>query len=1178
MAKSIFSTALPKERGAGLVWAWWQKGKFGVITTSEYVQRPAEKNDVSAWNGSGHVAVFCLFVSGLTGLAYEICWIRKAAMVFGSAAFALSTVLAVFFGGMAIGSFLFGRYSQRTRRPLKVYAALEIGIGLLGVVSPLAFASADAMYGWLYPVVFDHFVLLSLVRFLFVALILLPPTLLMGGTLPLFCRQFVQSEGRISRGVGWLYGLNTLGAAVGCTICGFWMIPTIGVNRTIYLCGILNIAVGLVVWRVPLAVGIKPVVDKAIKIMNQEMAQSGVCHYAKIVPALFFACGFVALGHEVLWARYLSLLTHNTVHTYTLTLAVVLAGIVLGSVLMAGLSDRSRRRAMVFGAVQVANGLAVMAALMLPAEWWRSQRDPADAIGQVWMVLVVLLLPATLSGMSYPLAIRMVVSDPRQAGWGVGKMVSLNTIGGILGALALGFIVLPLAGLQNAIWMMTGISLLIGFIAWGWLERVAVLWLRIMLIVTSALAWLAIPWVMETRLPGDFLADRGNLVDFREGISTFVAVVRKDNQLRLEIDRLWQGSKQKNHQIMAAHVPMLLHKGPSSALVVGLGSGQAASRFLMYPSMQRLDCVDIEGQLFPLVRQHFDATWMEDCRVRTIVEDGRNYLTYIDANYDVISIEVGQTFRPGIASFYTIEFYQRARARLRPDGILSQFVPLSFFKEEEFRTVIKTFLEVFPTSVLWYNMSECLLIGSVSDKLQLSPDRLAALSQNGQLCDDLKYAHWGGPEQWLNQSDVFLASFLMGPVGLANMVAGAPSYHDDRPYLEYTTNIYGSGADQSIVAMIRAHLESVKVVLPSPENTQSYREIESLRLQNLDDIVADTYKGKVGNLLNQKRYEEAAAVCREALRWNTDSVDINNGLGVAIQAQEKFEEAQLSFLRALEIDPDSVVAHHNMGFTLMAQQKFKEAAAHLRRAVKLAPYYAESQFHLAKTLRLWGKPVEAIKAYRAALQANPEYGTAHNGLGIALARQGDLDGAFQHLLKAAKIDPDNADVHNNLGLAYQLRGEFPDAIKHFRQAFRLKDDFAKAHLNLASLLLSTGQASEAADHFRTAVRINPEWVPPHHGLAWLLATHPDHRIRNTAEAVRHAERAVELSKHQSFAVLDTLAAAYATADRFAEAIRVAQDAIEVAITHGKEEQASKIRGRLELYQLGKAYREMISVK
>lgn len=1166
--------------GAGLVWIWRRKGKFGVITTSEYVQRSADKNNASAPNGAGYVAVatFCLFVSGLTGLAYEICWIRKASLVFGSATFALSTVLAVFFGGMAIGCFLFGRYSQRTNHPLKVYAVLEISIGLLGIASPLAFASADAIYGWLYPIVLDHVVLLSLTRFLFVALILLPPTLLMGGTLPLFCRQLVQSEGRISRSVGWLYGLNTLGAAVGCAICGFWMIPTIGVNRTIYLCGILNIAVGLVVWRVPLVVGIKPVIDKAIKIMNQEMAQSGLCHYARIVSALFFACGFVALGHEVLWARYLSLLTHNTVHTYTLTLAVVLTGIVLGSVIMAGLCDRLRRRAMVFGAVQVANGLTVMAALMLPAEWWQSRRDPANATGQVWMVLVVLLLPAVLSGMSYPLAIRMVVSDPQQAGGGVGRMTSLNTIGGICGALALGFIVLPLAGLQKAIWLTTGMSLLIGFIAWGWLERVTDVWLRIMLIVVSTLAWLAIPWVMETRLPEDFLAERSKLVDFREGMSAFVAVVRKDDRLRLEIDRLWQGSKQKNHQIMAAHVPMLLHKRPSSALVVGLGPGQTASRFLMYPSMQRLDCVEIEGQLLPLVRQHFDATWMEDHRVHTIIEDGRNYLTHIDVNYDVISIEVGQTFRPGIASFYTTEFYQHARARLRPDGILSQFVPLSFFTTDEFCAVIKTFLEVFPTSVLWYNMSECLLIGSVSDELKLSPDRLSILSQNEQLHEDLKYAHWGGPAQWLNQPDFFLAGFLMGPTGLANMVVDASSYHDDRPYLEYTTNIYGSGAEQSIVAMIRLHLEPVEMVLSSPEGTQFDHDIESICLQNLDDIVADTYKGKVDNLLTQKRYEEAVIVCREALRWNTYSVDINNGLGVAIQSQEKYEEAQLSFRRALEIAPDSVLAHHNMGFTLMVQRKFEAAVEHLRRAVKLAPDYAEAHFHLAKALRLWGKPVEAIKSYRAALQANPEYATAHNGLGIVLALQGDLEGAFPNLLKAVKIDPDNADVHNNLGLAYQLRGDLAYAIKHFKQAFRLKDDFAKAHLNLASLLLSTGQASEAADHFRVAVRINPDWVPPHHGLAWLLATHPDYRIRNTAEAVRHAERAVELSKNQSSAVLDTLAAAYATADRFEEAIRVAQEAIEVAITHEKEEQASKIRGRLELYQQGKAHREPISVK
>ena len=179
------------------------------------------------------ISICCFFLSGSIGLSYEICWIRKASLVFGSAMFAISTVLAVFFGGLALGSYLFGKYSQRVPKPLKIYAMLEMGVGILAILSPMMFTAADSLFGLFYHSILYSFPLLSFTRFILVSLILLPPTVLMGGTLPLFCRQYVLNKDRISLSVGLLYGVNTLGAAIGCALCGFYLIPNIGINVTI---------------------------------------------------------------------------------------------------------------------------------------------------------------------------------------------------------------------------------------------------------------------------------------------------------------------------------------------------------------------------------------------------------------------------------------------------------------------------------------------------------------------------------------------------------------------------------------------------------------------------------------------------------------------------------------------------------------------------------------------------------------------------------------------------------------------------------------------------------------------------------------------------------------------------------------------------------------------------------
>lgn len=946
------------------------------------------------------IPLACFFASGFASLLYEICWIRKAALVLGATGYAVSAVVAVFFGGLALGSYLFGRYTPRVNRPLRLYAWLELVIGLLALATPAAMGLMDRVFAAAYPRLEHEFALLSLTRFALIALLLLPPTILMGGTLPLFCRQFIRRPHHVASNVALLYGMNTLGAAAGCAVTGFVLIRYVGVNATLVLGAAINGLVALLAWVHSAAPVEIPPADEQPAPRGKRSALAPAPQEAggmvrPVVYALFFLAGLVALGNEILWTRFLSLLVRNTVYTYTLSLTIVLLGIVLGSLLAGAVFDRIRRLALAFGLLQVFAGLISLAVLLLPPGWWRGALDPTSAIASLWAYLIVLLPPSILSGAVFPLAVRMVVADPTLAGLRVGSLTALNTLGGIIGSLGVGFLLLPHFGMQASLLSLTACSLLIGIAAFAWLERTTAWPIRAGLAIAAVTGWMVLPRVFDTRLPQDYLADRAALVDFREGIGSHLAVVRGRETLRLEIDLLWQGQDRKSHQVMAAHIPMLLTPHARSVAVVGLGTGQTCSRFLMY-DIARLDCVEIESRLVDVVRRHFDSAWMSDPRLRFVIEDGRNFLAHTHrAVYDVIAVEVGQIFRPGLASFYTVEFYRAAGERLKPGGVLCQFVPLAAFDPQEFRTIVRTFIDAFPNSTLWYNTSELLLIGR-NGPWAVSPNILKPLAENEAVRADTRFAHWGGPQYTLDRPEVLLGGFLCGPAGLERIAGAAPIYRDDRPFLEYTTSRYLERGEVAIMDLVREHLEPLSALVSPAPPDELARAAYGVREINLRDVAAMAYQ-RTALELPDARNGERVSLLQAALDCNPYNVQLNRLLGDALLADALQTgrppiDAVMTYQAAVALDPNNAKARHHLGRCLYVLQQHAEAAMHLQAALKLDPADAD----------------------------------AHNNLGAALATQGDLAGAVRHFSEAVRLQPSRPEFVNNLARARSaLSGSAP---------------------------------------------------------------------------------------------------------------------------------------------------------
>lgn len=807
--------------------------------------------------------------SGMASLAYEILWVRQASLGFGSSALALSTVLAVFFLGLGLGNLGFGRLAPTLKQPLLWCAGLESLLALNGLLSPILFAWAEQGFGALYQHLSPDALQINFIRMAWVTLILLPPTVLMGGTLPLFCRQLIRQDHLIATPLSRIYAANTMGAAVGCFLTGFYGLPQLGLKQSTYSVAMINVLLGVGFLMLNIKVNTpfrenKPIFSKG---QASLMPKSSL-----FLPGLlFFMVGVAALANELIWARFLSQFIRNSVYTYTLALGVVLVGAAIGSLWQGSRFDNDNEKVRVgvyFAVLQASSALLVQGLTHLPAAWWQSMQ----AIG-VW-VLVLLMLPvAILSGICFPLLNRMVSSASQTAPRSIGAMTSINITGCIVGSLLTGFWLLPQFGLDASIRLITAWSLLAALLSlaaiWHEKPRPFKTARGVALLGALWLVWIVFPPVV---MPRDYLEKKDVLLDYREGYNANLAVVMRDDAKTLLIDHLWQGVAQKNYQVMVAHVPMLHYPDAKQVLVVGLGAGTTAARFLYY-DIRQLDIVDIEPKLFAFTREHFPSAWMDDTRVRLLPGDGRNFVKHGAQSYDLISVEIGQLDRPGVGVFYTQEFYREARARLNENGMISQFVPLRFLRPADLASILKTFLSVFPQARIWYNTDELLLLGFKDRVHAVSEQNFAYYAARPHIHSDLNLFYWGGARYPLLDFPVFLAGFLASGDQLQQWALWETGevYNDDKLQLSYRLSDYRR-KDQRALALVprlQNGLTPIEQALDAKGTDSRTLDIAHyVRKYNVADIAASDILGLLTPEEKQQSPALALDQAKQALQWN----------------------------------------------------------------------------------------------------------------------------------------------------------------------------------------------------------------------------------------------------------------------------------------------------------------------
>jgi spermidine synthase len=740
------------------------------------------------------VLYVCFFLSGSTALVYEVVWVRLLALTFGNTVYAVGIVLAAYMSGLSLGSYLLGRWADRQVNLLKGYGFLEIGIAFFALLSPYLLKVIAGSYLFLHNPDIPLWTL-SALRYLLSAAVLLVPTTMMGGTLPVLSRYFIRSETQIERRLGGLYSINTLGGVIGTFLVGFILMRHLGLDLTIKVTAALNVLIGLTsIYMGSIAPG-HEITSEA----RQDASPDRPAGYRYAVFA-FFVSGVTAMQYEVAWSRLLVGVIGSTTYAFSLILMGFLLGIGLGSLIVSYVSGRKRLDLFHFSIIQLLIGVSCFVTLLLfrsmPLLMHQGIKFAGESYSSILavefiLVLVYTLVPTTLFGATLPIIAAVYSGGENHRGKNIGNIYAANTAGCILGSVVTAFFLLPEFGSTFSIKAAVLLNVLIGL---GGL-----IVMRRTLVLAFAACLLALPLLpagislealdsgvaVYGHKPNFQMEPEGEFTLFaKEGLHSTVSVTMfRSGNIALKVNGKYDAStgNDMGTQLALGYFPMLLHRSPEDVLLIGYGSGATARAVNSYPTVRNVHVVEIEpavmeaSEFFESVNDNVNLSPGVDI----IVDDARSYIIASGETYDVIVSEPSNPWISGIGNLFSKDFYETARSRLDKNGIFCQWVQLYGLRQEDFMMILKTFSTVFPQTTIWQtSLDDAMLIGlkephHVFDYGDIK-DRL-----KGKLGRDLKaYLNISGPID-------FLSYFVTDAKGTRAMSAGAGINTDDLPLLEF---------------------------------------------------------------------------------------------------------------------------------------------------------------------------------------------------------------------------------------------------------------------------------------------------------------------------------------------------------------------------------------------------------
>jgi spermidine synthase len=682
-------------------------------------------------------------VSGCSALIYEIVWFQLLELVIGSSAVSLAILLGAFMGGMCLGSLVLPRVLPLRQHPLRLFAFLELGVGIFGLLVFFGIPYAGGLYVAVGGAGFQG----VLVRGVICGICLLPPTLLMGATLPIIARQAETTPKGISW-IGFLYGGNIGGAVLGCLLAGFYLLRVHDMSVATYVAASANFAVAASAFLLARTTPHRSFEQR----MDDSVAVSGKADWA--VYAAIALSGLCALGAEVVWTRVLSLILGATVYTFAIILAVFLLGLGIGGSLGSALSRRSSQPWRDLGFCQF-----LLTGAIAWSAYWTTRSFPYwafdPALSTPWFNFqvdvfrcVLAVLPAAcLWGASFPLALATARGGGQDPARLVGGLYAANTLGGILGSIGFSLVIIAAFGTQRAQQALIGLSAAAGLLMLGpaaWPTHRNFKWQTTAVVLAASILAVMLAFTVSPVPPsliayGRYLTRTLAIVDAKtkapfvpeilyvgEGLNSSVAVSQIPDYMQgmnaLLAGRETAGGFRSFHvsgkveasnlpddmrlQRMLGHLSALHHEEPRSVLVVGFGAGVTAGSFILHPSVRRIVICEIEPRIPRFISQYFvkeNYDVLRDPRVEVVYDDARHYILTTQEKFDIITSDPIHPWVKGSAALYTREYFELIKQRLNPGGVISQWAPLYESTEEAVKSEIATFSEAFPNGTIWSN-------------------------------------------------------------------------------------------------------------------------------------------------------------------------------------------------------------------------------------------------------------------------------------------------------------------------------------------------------------------------------------------------------------------------------------------------------------------------------------------
>ncbi|MBN2384527.1 fused MFS/spermidine synthase [bacterium] len=1053
------------------------------------------------------LAIFLL--SGAAGLIYEVIWVKLFGFVFGNTVYAISTVLAAFMAGLSLGSYLIGRWADRIQNPLKLYAVLELLIGLSAMGVYYLSNSSLGIYALLYELCGDHTVFLTVSRFTISFLILLVPTTLMGGTLPVLCDVFIVKLPGLARWLGFLYLVNTFGAVLGVFGAGFVLIPGYGLLKTSLVAVCINLLAGSIAFLLSRSSGQARASEIAEELPSSDAFPPLV---SRLIIFSFALSGFCALAIEVIWSRILLLVFGSTTYSFTVMLGIFLCGIAVGggiSGLIVSRVNHKKTMVRLLVTLQSVLGLLVLLGMFVTTYLPYLFLYAIKMIGFSWssfilikiFISVLILFPlALLFGATFPVVSRLVIDDLRVLGHKVGLLYAVNSLGSILGSVLAGFIIIPFMGTEAGLrlvavlllLMACGLSLVFrhSVLKQG-LKAFAVIIPLVVLIVVFFPGWqkeiVSLGVYFNPQLYFDKQGEinlqhslnKQKLIFYREGISSTASVRDVGTHILYFIDGKVEASTQIDDmrlQRMMGYLPVLFSRDPRSAVNIGLGAGITLGALGTYP-LDVLHCVEIEPEI-----RHVAALFGESNghivkhpRLEIKIGDGRNYLLLTKEKYDIITSDPFEPLVGGAANLYTYEHFFNASHRLKPGGCMCQYLPLYQLFPEDYQMVIKTFHQVYPYVLVFYTSIDTILLGYLEEPgfvLEEIEKRMSIPSVAQGL-------------QEIGMPDVasVLSSFITYLTPENTIIPDTiPLNSDTHPLLEYHapkahvisttarnielldrvmglfpgTLIRSTSVSEGLADLFTRSYDLGRLLVRGKKDFLNHQFIEAEKSfrQAYEKVPDNRFARmqlayslhKLGSIrLTAGELDKAMVLLLESEALGNANSSVLADLAFCFFASGQRDKAMAYIDRALEQDPHEVKFRVLKGQIYFEQAQYEDALRELTAAIEAGADLIEHGPLRANCYLKLGRIGEAIEAYETIVQKQESPQVLFN-LGEAYIFGGRFDEALSSLEKAEQLDPQNVSIKIYLARLFSMQGDQANARKKLAQAKLLNPGFVQSIL------------------------------------------------------------------------------------------------------------------------------------